>query len=303
LLNPNGILFSQNARLDLQGSFVGTTASSIRFGDQGTFSATNPQTIPLLTIQPSALVFTQINPGKIASNSVAAAGTSPSGRNLLGLRVPTGQSLILAASDVLIDGGGINGGLNAQGGRIELGGLVGWGSIGLDNTTGQPKLVFPSEGTRGNVALVNNARVAVRGNGGGDVAVNANVFTATDGGRIAAGTEGAGNAGDINVNANVINFSGKSLGGIGAGLANQVVVDATGLGGAIKVNTNQLTVTSGAGIDTTTFGQGSGGKIFINARDFILMDGLNQNTSQTGISTNIQNAPTRSNTNQWCSGF
>lgn len=42
-LNPNGILFGPRASLDLEGSFVGTTANGIAFGEAGTFSTTNPQ--------------------------------------------------------------------------------------------------------------------------------------------------------------------------------------------------------------------------------------------------------------------
>jgi filamentous hemagglutinin family protein len=295
LLNPNGIVFGPNAQLDVGGSFIGSTASGVQFGNQGAFTVNQTDAPPLLTIQPSALLFTQQSTGSITSNSVAVAGTSPSGRTFLGLRVPNGQSLILAGGDVSIDGGGVNGGLNARGGRIELGGLVGAGSIGLDTTSsGQPKLVFPSEGIRGNVSLVNNARVAVRDNGGGDAVVNANVFTAADGGRILAGTEGIGNAGEIRVNANVVNIAGKSLDAIGvaSGLSNQVFDTATGQGGAIKVNTNQLTLTSEAEIDTVTFGQGNGGDIFINSRDFVLMDAANRspvNNGTTSIATNLQN--------------
>jgi filamentous hemagglutinin family protein len=296
LLNPNGILFGPNAQLDMGGSFIGTTASGVQFGNQGAFTVNQTDAPLLLTIQPSALAFTQQSTGSIVSRSVAAAGISPSGRNLLGLQVPTGQSLILAGGDVQIDGGGINGGLNAQGGRIELGGLVAPGSIGLDSASGQPKLVFSNDGTRGNVSLVNNARVAVRGNGGGDVAVNANLFTAADGGRIVAGIEGIGDAGEINVKANMVNFSGESLDGIGAnsGLSNQVFPTATGRGGAIKINTNKLTLTSGAQIDTITFGQGGGGDILINARESILIDAISRLPASTNIariSTNIQNDP------------
>jgi filamentous hemagglutinin family protein len=285
LLNPNGIVFGPNAQLDVGGSFIGSTASGVQFGNQGEFTVNQAGAPPLLTIQPSALMFTPQSTGNILSSSIAVAGTSPSGRNLLGLQVPTGQSLILAGGDVRIDGGGINGGLNAQGGRIELGGLVGSGSIGLDTSSGQPKLVFPGAGTRSNVSLVNNARVSVRGTAGGDAAVNANVFTAVDGGRIVAGTEGAGNAGEILVNANVMDFSGVSLDGIGAssGLSNQVLMTGTGRGGGIKVNTNQLTITSGAGIDTITFGQGSGGDILINARNSILLDGANRLPTRNDI--------------------
>jgi filamentous hemagglutinin family protein len=45
LINPSGIIFGPNARLDLQGgSFVGTTANAIRFPGGGEFSMTSPVT-------------------------------------------------------------------------------------------------------------------------------------------------------------------------------------------------------------------------------------------------------------------
>ncbi|MEH1902763.1 MAG: filamentous hemagglutinin N-terminal domain-containing protein, partial [Nostoc sp.] len=55
LINPNGIIFGKNARLDIAGSFVASTANAIRLGENGLFSATEPQNSNLLTIQPTAL--------------------------------------------------------------------------------------------------------------------------------------------------------------------------------------------------------------------------------------------------------
>ncbi len=59
LLNPNGIIFGSKASLDIQGSFVATTAERIQLGDSGYFSATQPQTSSLLSVSPGALFFSQ----------------------------------------------------------------------------------------------------------------------------------------------------------------------------------------------------------------------------------------------------
>ncbi|MBD2537010.1 filamentous hemagglutinin N-terminal domain-containing protein, partial [Nostoc flagelliforme FACHB-838] len=55
LINPNGIVFGPNASLDIQGSFLATTADRIKLGDSGYFSATQPQTSSLLSVSPGAL--------------------------------------------------------------------------------------------------------------------------------------------------------------------------------------------------------------------------------------------------------
>nr|MBX2862254.1 filamentous hemagglutinin N-terminal domain-containing protein [Leptolyngbyaceae cyanobacterium MAG.088] len=49
-MNPNGILFGETASLDIEGSFVGTTASSFQFSDGSEFNASPDTDSGLLTV-------------------------------------------------------------------------------------------------------------------------------------------------------------------------------------------------------------------------------------------------------------
>jgi len=90
LINPNGIVFGENARLDVGGAFVASTANSFIFPDGSEFSATNPQAPPLLTIN--------ITPGlQYGTNS--PGGTITNAGNLA-----AGQDLTLAADNLDLQG-------------------------------------------------------------------------------------------------------------------------------------------------------------------------------------------------------
>ncbi|MEP0898011.1 filamentous hemagglutinin N-terminal domain-containing protein [Leptolyngbya boryana FACHB-1624] len=265
LLNPNGILFGQNARLDLRGTFLGTTANAIRFGDQGTFSATSPQPPALLTVQPSALLFTQLNSGQITSQAISPAGQNATGRDLFGLRVADGQNLLLIGGDVQIDGNNQGTGLTAQGGRLELGGLTTAGEIGFNSAF---QLTYPETGVKANVSFLNDARISVQGKSG-IAAIHANEVLGTDGSRILA-TDGA-----ITIDANRVSFSGVSRQeGFQSGLVTSFVEGGTGNSGDITINSNTLTLSDNARIDSGVLDdtQGNAGKITINARDAISMN-------------------------------
>lgn len=90
LLNPNGIVFGENASLDITGSFLATTADAIALGNEGYFSASEPETSSLLSVNPGALFFNQVlnQPGSILNTGNLAAG----------------QDLTLAASNLNIKG-------------------------------------------------------------------------------------------------------------------------------------------------------------------------------------------------------
>ena len=136
LLNPAGILFGPNARLELGGSFFGTTARSIQFADGVEFAADAPAIAPLLTLSvPVGLQF-GANPGAIgvrgngvpASREITGSTTEDIRQAAIaveqdflanpdGLRVLPGQTLALIGSTVALD----QAVLKAADGRIALG--------------------------------------------------------------------------------------------------------------------------------------------------------------------------------------
>ncbi|WP_421659374.1 filamentous hemagglutinin N-terminal domain-containing protein [Leptothermofonsia sp. ETS-13] len=102
LLNPRGILFGPNARLDVAGSFVASTASKLDFGNGLTFSATHPEAVPMLTVS--------LRPG--LQYGTAYQGNISSAGNLA---VGAGQTLALAGKIVSVTGG-----LTTPGGTVQV---------------------------------------------------------------------------------------------------------------------------------------------------------------------------------------
>ncbi len=89
LLNPNGIVFGPNARLDISGSFVASTANRLMFDNGQFFSAVNPNQPPLLQIN--------VTPGLQYGNNLNATI-----RNQGNLQV--GQNLTLGAQRLELAG-------------------------------------------------------------------------------------------------------------------------------------------------------------------------------------------------------
>ncbi|AFZ32648.1 filamentous hemagglutinin family outer membrane protein [Gloeocapsa sp. PCC 7428] len=129
LINPNGIIFGPSSRLDISGSLIASTASSLNFADGTSFSATTPQTTPLLTMSvPIGLQFgTQI--GSIVLQGI--------GGNLGYLQnqglgeVKPDKTLALVGGDITLN----RTYLGAPSGRIELGSVAEPGLVNLKPAT------------------------------------------------------------------------------------------------------------------------------------------------------------------------
>ena len=262
LINPNGIIFGPNAVLNVGGSFVGTTAHAVQFGNFGNFSADAPVApSPILTINPSALLFNQISAASITNKSIAPAGLNPIGDLVTGLRVPDGGSLLLVGGNVNLDGGS----LRAYEGRIELAGLASPGSVGLNVAGNTLGLNVPDRVQRADVSLTNGAEVNVRGANGGSIAINAQNVNLAGESKLRAGIElGLGTpdsrAGDIAINA-----TGSTTLSDGSFIANVLQAEAFGKGGNINITTGSLTLRNDATLNASTFGQGDSGRVFVQA--------------------------------------
>jgi filamentous hemagglutinin family protein len=296
LINPSGIVFGENAKLDIGGSFVGSTANALGFGEDNFFSASNPEESSLLSINPNALFFNQLNPSaSIENNSVADLGledvTIPIADIFFdgttesftpkGLRVDDGKSLLLVGSNFTMNGGG----LVALGGNVELGGLAATGTVGLNSDGSNFSLNFPDAVERSNVTLTDGASVIVAAEDSGSIAVNARNLEMTEESFLLAGIDtGLGSeqsrGGNIDINiADAIALKD------GSRISNLILTEARGQGGDININTNSLLLETGAKINGSTFGEGSAGNLNVYADDVQVIGEFQYNQSFSSLAT------------------
>lgn len=140
LINPNGIIFGSNFSLNIGGSFLASTGSAIEFEEGRLFSTnTSESNSALLSINvPIGLQYNQ-NPGAIhiQDSSVDL----------------NGHDLILVGGLITLDGAS----LETRGGRVELGSVDEFGTIGLDVNTNNIRLNFPDTLARSDVFLKNTS--------------------------------------------------------------------------------------------------------------------------------------------------
>jgi len=285
LINPAGVIFGENARLDIGGSFYGSSASSILF-DDGEFSAADLENPPLLTVNaPIGLGFRD-EPGDIVNRSFV---------DNAGLTVAKGNNIHLVGGDINLEGGRIT----APGGKVELGGLSRSGTVTIAQNG---SLNFSEDIAKSDITLTQQAVVNVRADEGGFIDINAKNLSLSERSELFAGiAEGQGSgdtiAGDINIDATesvkIIGeedtFRGETteeiIGNsivarnIGVSIRNNVGLSsvrrnpvnnrssALGNGGDINITTKNLELSNVATIDTTVYGTGNGGDINVNAEN------------------------------------
>ena len=315
LINPAGIVFGENASLNIGGSFFATTAESLVFGDGREFSAIEPQEAPLLTIN--------ITPG-------LQYGANPLPINISGasLAVNSGQSISLLGGDVVIN----NSTIAVPGGNLQIAAISANNSLNFNqdstidaSTTENFQNIQLDQQTSLNISGVNNGLVTLLGNNitianesqiiadalenspAGGITIQATeTFSLDSNSLLSATTTNIGNTGIINITGNSVAIEESSLDNFTNGAGNSGGINITASDSFTMQNSAMNAGTSGEGeageinytaetilIDSSIFengttSSGNGGDINIFANNFnVAQTDFGSGTSSSGNGGNI----------------
>ncbi|MBD2202485.1 S-layer family protein [Calothrix sp. FACHB-1219] len=277
LMNPNGIVFGKNAALNIGGSFVGTTANSIKFADGVEFSAVNASSPPLLTMRvPVGLQMGQ-NPGSITvqgnQNQLTDStgfGTANASKSPPGLQVGENHTLALIGSGINFYGGVAS---TKSSGHLEIG-SVSTGLVGLNAT---PTGWVPDYSTVLKLDDVHLAEESLLNATGynGSIQIQGQNISLTEGSAVLLQNLGIQESGGITVKATgSLNLMGNTANGELGSLI-QINNFATGKVGDISISAAQLSLQDGARIVTRTRTQTNAGNIITNVGSTTDIRGFN----------------------------
>ena len=267
LMNPAGIVFGENARLDVGGSFIGTTANSIKFADGVEFSAAQATRTPLLTMTVPLGLQMGTKPGAIQVNGNRHNKTFNRGSSEL--RVQPGQTLALLGGQIILNGGNIQ----APGGKVVLGGVSQSGTISLSKT-----FTIPKDVGRSDVTLKNRALVDVASASGGQIAINAANLEMLSRSELQAGFS-LSSANPAATSAIAIDTTGNIT------LGEQSVIKTTN-GGNIGIVATNFQIAGGSSMIADTAGANRAGNIDIKAAERVEIIG-NSGTSVSRLEAQV----------------
>ncbi|WP_017660965.1 two-partner secretion domain-containing protein [Baaleninema simplex] len=272
LLNPNGIVFGENARLDIGGSFFATTAERLVFEDGFSFDTVRPGTPALLTVSVPVGVQFGANPGII---NVSGSGQpfefplrnglffSPEMRSrafvetrqdLLdtladptGLQVDRDRTLALVANDLHVEGGR----LTAESGRIELGSVAAESTVNLAPHPDGWQLDYSPVAAFADLTLSQQAWISTTGATGGDIVLQGRQIDIVGDTNVISATLGAEDGGSVNVRGRVFHLDQAALEASSYGTGNAPTLDI------VATDAVRLTGTAFALTDAYNVGNGS----------------------------------------------
>ena len=284
-LNRNGIVFGPDAELQVGGSFVASTAESLKFTNGAEFVSRGASLDPLLTISTPTGLQLGSTSGRIEVNDIGYTlisgiplkiDSSPS------LRVNPGRTLALIGSQIDFEGGIVA----APGGQVEIG-SVRKGTVAFDDSW---RFDYKDVEQFGNMefsarSLIDASSLLFNSTGtpyafgaqGGSIQLQGNYLRFQEESRALIQNYGMQASGDIQAIArDTLEVVGEfSTGERGSGLATMSF--RSGAGGHINVVAPRVLLIGDTSIGTDTFSAAAGGNVTIKAKDTIRFE-RNQET-------------------------
>ncbi len=297
LINPNGIVFGKDARIDVRGSFHATTADYIQFdNEQRFYSNPDADNSILSTANPSAFGFTNENPVGIAIDSTQ-------------FELPEEQTLSLVGGPITLT----NAKLRISAGRINIAAVGSAGSVAINSEpSATERGINLSEGIqRESINLVETTLDSSAGSGGRIFLVGGEIYIDSTS-RMENNQTLANDAARIDIDADDVVIDGaqitmrNSSDGVGGSFQlraenlrilnnNETQEDSlpqilsatnnSGQGADITIEVENTFELIGGQIVASAINNGAGGDINIKAREFIMNNGKLMTTANDSSST------------------
>jgi filamentous hemagglutinin family protein len=311
LINPNGVVFGPNARLNVTGSFAASTADKVQLKGKGVFNVRQPAASKLTSAPPAAFGFLGQAP-----KAIAVKGSQ--------LSVPAGKAVSLVGGGLRVTQGA---NVSAPAGRINAVSVASAGEVAINPALPAGPVNTGTIADFGNMEISDanldtsdgGTAVDAAGRGGGSIYVRAGRLT-MDQGQILSKVEGAANGRGIDVDVtgamSLTNLSVIDAGTAAAGRGGNVLINAgtlsaagfsadgkadtrivsqsagAGAAGNLTVNAGNLTLSEDAFMDTGPEGSGPGGTLTVQVKNSVqLLTGggitIDARPGSTGISRDL----------------
>jgi filamentous hemagglutinin family protein len=261
LVNPSGLMFGPNARIDVAGTFHASTADEVRFQDGAKFSASQPSGSTLTAAAPASFGF---------------LGTSAATNGLL--KVDGAQLAAKPEQKLGMVGGNISvendAKLSAPAGEVRLE-AVGTGSLNIP-------IAQPSEAAHGELSLTKSI-IDASGEGGGKVIIRGGDLRMDQNAIMGANTYGTQDGAEIDVR-----LTGDLDMSRGSAISAFILDPASGNAKGVAVSAKNIFISgqvsdNQGGVITSTASRNSGnaGDIDLKASDSISISGNSRLFSST----------------------
>jgi filamentous hemagglutinin family protein len=256
LMNPRGVVFGPNAKLDVSGSFAVTTADYLKLSDGGRFDASLGGQDSLTSAPVSAFGFLSATPAAVSFD-----------RSQLSVQPGTGLHVI--AGDVALRGSS----LKAPSGSLTLFSAASAGEVPFDLASPGGSYSTVKLPALGSVSLADQSLMSIDGAGGGKVVIRGGKLT-VDKSTISSANSGStpGGAIDVQMDSDISLRNGSAIVSSAA---------ASGQSGNVSVQSGGTLSVSGTlgAVDSSIqsradAGTGNSGSVTVKASEIVLQDGF-----------------------------